>query len=109
MDINVLDPERPLETLAKKLLIDWPNPTYTNRIDMVKRIVRDFSIDGIIANNKRGCRNQPAGLRFIKDAAQDVGVPMTIFDLDGLDLREYNDAQAKANIDSFMETIAQQR
>ena len=61
---------------------------------------------GSFGNNKRGCRNQPAGLRLIKDAAfQQAGVPMTIFDLDGLDLREYNDAQVKVNLDTFMETL----
>lgn len=106
MDIEVLDPERPLESLAKKVLVDLPNPTYAKRLELILRVVREFRIDGIIAANKRGCRNLPAGFRLIKDAAaRELGVPTTVFDLDGLDLREYHDAQVKSHIDAFMETL----
>jgi len=30
---------------------------------------------------------------------------MTIFDLDGLDIREYDDVTSKANLDSFVESL----
>ncbi|HLC23862.1 MAG TPA: 2-hydroxyacyl-CoA dehydratase family protein [Dehalococcoidia bacterium] len=106
-DINVLDPQRPVESLARKALIDMPCPTYANRIDLMRRAIRDFRIDGIVAANKRGCRNLPAGFRIMKDiAAREFGVPMTIIDLDGLDLREYDDVQVKSRLDAFMETLA---
>jgi len=106
-DLNVLDPQHPLESLAKKALIDMPCPTYTNRIDFMRRAIRDFRIDGIVGANKRGCRNMPAGFRIMKDiAAREFGVPMTIIDLDGLDLREYDDVQVKSRLDAFMETLA---
>ncbi|MEW6034462.1 MAG: 2-hydroxyacyl-CoA dehydratase family protein, partial [Chloroflexota bacterium] len=105
MNLDVLDPEHPLQSLARKQLADWPNPTYANRIELMRRVVKEFRIDGIVAAHKRGCRNLPAGFRLIKDAvAGEAGIPMTVFDLDGLDLREYNDAQVKSNLDSFMET-----
>ena len=34
-----------------------------------------------------------------------VKIPATIFDLDGTDIREYDDANAKANLDSFIEAL----
>jgi len=110
IDINILDPERPLESIARKAIIDWPNPLYTNRFDLMLKTLKEFQIDGIIAAFKRGCRNLPAGFKMIKDiAAREAGVPMTLFDLDGLDLREYNDMQVKSNIDAFMETLTSKR
>lgn len=107
VDSNVLDPQHPLESLAKKAIIDMPCPMYANRIDIMRRAIRDFRIDGIVAANKRGCRNMPAGFKIMKDiAAREFGVPMTIIDLDGLDLREYDDVQVKSRLDAFMETLA---
>ena len=40
---------------------------------------------------------------------QESGVPVTIFDLDGIDIREYDDSQAKANIDNFVEMLLVKR
>lgn len=106
IDTNVLDPEHPLESIAAKQLTDVLNPCYANKLDLSVDMVRDYHIDGVIGLNKRGCRNLPAALRLIKDLVyQETGVPMTIFDLDGIDAREYNDSQVKSNIDAFMETL----
>jgi benzoyl-CoA reductase/2-hydroxyglutaryl-CoA dehydratase subunit BcrC/BadD/HgdB len=105
-DPAVMDPDRPLESLARKALTDLVNPTAKNMIDFIVKSVKEFHIDGVIELNKRGCRLLPAWLRLIKDAVfEETGVPTAIFDLDGLDLRDYNDAQVKANIDSFIETL----
>ncbi|MBI2957743.1 MAG: 2-hydroxyacyl-CoA dehydratase, partial [Chloroflexi bacterium] len=106
-DVNMLDPERPLQSLARKVITDLPAPTYAVRLEVLRRTIREFHIDGIVAARKRGCRNFPAGFRLVKDmAAGEFGVPTTVFDLDGLDLREYNDVQAKSNLDAFVEALA---
>ncbi len=106
LDPEALNAKKPLESLARKTLLDFVNPTYSNRINLWKRLTREFKIDGIIAVNKRGCRNLPAGNRLIKDTVyQESRVPMIIFDLDGVDNREYDDAQVKANIDTFVESL----
>ena len=43
---------------------------------------------------------------MIKDEIYEkAGVPTTIFDLDGLDIREYDDVISKANLDSFIESL----
>lgn len=103
---EILNTKKPLESLAKKTLLDIVNPTYHNRISLWKRLAGEFKIDGIIGVNKRGCRNLPAGNRLIKDAVyEESRVPMIIFDLDGVDNRGYDDAQVKANIDTFVEAL----
>lgn len=110
MDPALLDPEHPLESLALKQITDMVNPCFASRIDDAVRTVKEYRIDGVIGLNKRGCRNLPASLRLIKDAvSRETGAPMAILDLDGIDAREYNEVQVKANLDSFLETLAQQK
>ena len=105
-DPAIMDPEKPLESLATKALVDIVNPTYQNMIDFAVQTAKDFSVDGQIALVKRSCGLIPGVLRLVKDAVyQADGIPTTIFDLDGMDLREYDDAATKANIDSFIETL----
>ncbi|MEW6616724.1 MAG: 2-hydroxyacyl-CoA dehydratase family protein [Thermodesulfobacteriota bacterium] len=105
-DPSILDPEKPLESLASKALIDIFNPTSENMLDFVVKIVKDFRIDGLIGSVKRSCGLLPGYMRLIKDTVyKEVGVPTTIFDLDGLDIREYDDANSKANLDSFIEAL----
>ncbi len=110
MSPDLLDPGRPLESLALKQLSDIVNPCFDNKIENAVRTIREYRIDGVIGLNKRGCRNLPASLRLIKDAAwKGAHIPMAVFDLDGIDPREYNDALVKANVDSFMETLVTSR
>jgi hypothetical protein len=45
-------------------------------------------------------------MRLVKDTVyKEVGVPTTIFDLDGMDIRDYDDVSTKANLDSFIESL----
>ena len=101
-----MDAERPLESLARKAITGLANPTYANRINYAVKMVKELKIDGVIAANERGCRMSPAGLRLMKDAIyKETGVATTIFDLDAVDLREYDYAAVKERIDSFIETL----
>jgi hypothetical protein len=45
-------------------------------------------------------------LRLTKEAiSRATGVPSVVFDLDGVDQREYDREAVKANIDAFIETL----
>ncbi|MBI2957742.1 MAG: 2-hydroxyacyl-CoA dehydratase [Chloroflexi bacterium] len=103
---RLLDPEHPIESLAMKQIVDMVNPCFDGRAESAVRTVRDYRVDGVIGLNKRGCRNLPASLRLIKDAVyREAKTPMTVFDLDGIDSREYDESQVMSNIDSFVETL----
>ncbi|MEW6616797.1 MAG: 2-hydroxyacyl-CoA dehydratase family protein, partial [Thermodesulfobacteriota bacterium] len=54
-DPAVIDPEKPVEGIAYKALIDIFNPTSENMLDFVVKIVKDFRIDGLIGSVKRSC------------------------------------------------------
>ncbi len=105
-DPSIMDPDKPLESLAYKALVDIVNPISENMVNFIRETVKDFHIDGVIGVVKRSCGLLPGYMRPVKDAVyEDSGVPTTIFDLDGLDIREYDDATSKANLDSFIEAL----
>ena len=105
-DPSPIDPEKPLESLAYKALVDIINPVAHNMIDFIKKTVVDFKIDGVIGAVKRTCGLLPGYMRLTKDTIfKNTGIPTMIFDLDGLDIREYDDANIKANLDSFIEAL----
>ena len=105
-DPSLVDPEKPLEGLAYKALVDIINPTSQNMVEFIVKAVEDFKIDGLIGVVKRSCGLLPGYMRLAKDAVYEgAGVPTTIFDLDGMDIREYDDATSKANLDSFIEAL----
>ena len=109
-DPSIMDPENPLESLARKGLGDIFNPPTENMMDFFLDTVRDFHIDGVIGLVKRTCGLIPGYMRYAKDTINEkFGVPMTIFDLDGVDIREYDDATSKANIDSFIEALLESK
>lgn len=105
-DPSYYDPERPLESVAHKWLLDIINPVSPNMVEYIAREAKEYHIDGVVALIKRSCGLLPGFARQVKDAVyKETGIPTMIFDLDGLDTREYDDATSKANLDSFVETL----
>jgi len=106
LDPELMDPERPLESLARAQLVSPANPLYHSVIDYFVRAAKDYKVDGIISVVKRSCGFMPGLQRLAKDAIYEAtGVPSTVFDLDGVDAREYDAPKVKAQIDSFVETL----
>jgi benzoyl-CoA reductase/2-hydroxyglutaryl-CoA dehydratase subunit BcrC/BadD/HgdB len=106
LDPDLMDPERPFESLARAQLQSPANPLYHSVIDYFVRAAKDYKVDGIISVVKRSCGFMPGLQRLAKDAIyRATGVPSTVFDLDGVDEREYDAPKVKAQIDSFVETL----
>ncbi len=110
LDPELIDPERPLESLARAQLASPANPLIQGSLDYFVQAVRDYRIDGVIAVVKRTCGLIPGMLRLTKEAiSKAAGVPAVVFDLDGVDQREYDRPAAMANIDSFIETLLERK
>ncbi|MDY6855471.1 MAG: 2-hydroxyacyl-CoA dehydratase family protein [Thermodesulfobacteriota bacterium] len=105
-DPSILNSEKPLESLAVLAITNILNPPFGRMLDFTVEEAKEFHADGILSVVKRSCGLLPGMTRPIKDAVFDqVGIPTTIFDLDGLDTRERDDITAMTNIDSFIETL----
>jgi benzoyl-CoA reductase/2-hydroxyglutaryl-CoA dehydratase subunit BcrC/BadD/HgdB len=106
LDPELMDPEQPFESIARAQLSSPANPALPGAIDYFVRATKDYKIDGVISVVKRSCGLIPGMQRLVKEAIlRETGVPSIVFDLDGVDEREYDAAATKANLDSFVETL----
>ncbi len=103
---ELLDPEKPLESLARGIIANPINPMYELGIDYLVNAAKKYNIDGVVSVVKRSCGLIPGMQRIVKERImEETGVPSVIFDLDGIDTREYDDGVAKENLDSFIESL----
>lgn len=110
LDPDLLDPERPLESIARAMLSSPFNPLYGNLVDYLVRAAREYQVDGVISVVKRSCGLVPGLQRLTKEAIfRETGVPTVVFELDGVDAREYEPAATKATIDAFIDTLKARR
>jgi benzoyl-CoA reductase/2-hydroxyglutaryl-CoA dehydratase subunit BcrC/BadD/HgdB len=101
-----LDLSKPLECLARKYLPNFANAVAERRIDLVLRLIRDWSVDGVILPTNWGCRMMSIGMTVVKNVIQaELGIPSLILDIDSSDWRNYNEAHAKAEIEAFIEML----
>ncbi|HOX42993.1 MAG TPA: 2-hydroxyacyl-CoA dehydratase family protein [Myxococcota bacterium] len=106
LDPALMDPDKPLESIARAQLVSPANPLYKSVIDYLVNATRDYRIDGVISVVKRSCGFLPGMQRLTKEAILEAtGVPSLVFDMDGVDVREYDPAATKANLDAFIETL----
>ncbi len=102
-----LDVSKPLESLARKYLPNFANAVAERRIDLVLRLVRDWSVDGVILPTNWGCRMMSVGMTVVKDVVYErLGVPSLILDVDSSDWRSYNEGRVKAEVEAFIEMLS---
>lgn len=101
-----LDVSKPLESLARKYLPNFANAVVERRIDLILRLVREWSVDGVVLPTNRGCRMMSIGMMVVKDVVYErLGVPSLILDVDSSDWRSYNEARVKAEVEAFIEVL----
>lgn len=106
LDPALLDPDQPLESISRAMLVAPVNPTYRLSVEWIVDMAKQYKIDGAISVVKRTCGLVPGMQRLVKDALlREAGIPSIVFDLDGVDEREYNDSATKATLETFVETL----
>lgn len=106
LDPDLIDPDRPFESLAHAQIASPANPLLQSAIEYFVNAARQYRADGVVSVVKRTCGFIPAMQRMIKDAIQrETGLPSVIFDLDGVDQREYDAAATQEHLDTFVETL----
>jgi benzoyl-CoA reductase/2-hydroxyglutaryl-CoA dehydratase subunit BcrC/BadD/HgdB len=75
-------------------------------IELYKRLVEEFHVDGAVFNSNRSCRMASMGQYDMKQALyDDLGIPGAIFESDFVDPRAYSDEQVKDTIDALFEIM----
>jgi len=101
-----LDPFRPVEALAKKLLSNvWAGPL-DRRIAAVKSMVSDYKADGVIHFSHWGCRQSCGGASIIGDVLKTQNIPYMILHGDGADPDNYFPGQTRTRLQAFVEILS---
>jgi benzoyl-CoA reductase/2-hydroxyglutaryl-CoA dehydratase subunit BcrC/BadD/HgdB len=100
-----LDPEKPFESLAVKMLSHPLNGSVQNRVNAILKMVKDFNVDGVIMFAHWGCRHSNGGARIIKDSLKEQDIPMLLLDGDCLNKNNSSEGQMMTRLQGFMEIV----
>lgn len=100
-----LDPEKPFESLAGKMLSNPLRGDGRNRLSAMHRLADSYDIDGIIMFSHWGCRQSNGLSRIVKDSFNKQGIPVLVLDGDCVDTKNYPAGQIKTRVEGFTEIL----
>ena len=101
-----LDPDRPLESLARTYATVHLNLGLEHKIRKMADLVQDYQADGFIMHSNRSCKTYSLGQFDIKrKVAEITGRPGLIIEADHTDARSYAPQQAEKQIQTFLEMV----
>jgi benzoyl-CoA reductase/2-hydroxyglutaryl-CoA dehydratase subunit BcrC/BadD/HgdB len=100
-----LDPEKPFESLAKKMLANPLRGNGSNRIKAMQALAEEYEIDGIIMFSHWGCRQSNGLARLIREAFNKKSIPVLILDGDCVDINNCPTGQIKTRVEGFTEIL----
>ncbi len=100
-----LDASVPYMSLAKKIMANPGWGPLERRLEVIGRIVQDFSIDGVVQFAQWGCRQYNGAASILSDYLKKKGVPFLNLDGDGVDERNSGEAQSLTRLGAFVELL----
>jgi len=100
-----LDPAKPFESMAKKVLSHPLSGKIDNRIKALSQMASDYNIDGAVLFSHWGCRQSNAGARIIKDSLGEMGIPVLVLDGDCVDRSNSSAGQIKTRLQGYIEIL----
>ncbi len=104
-----LDPEKPLESLAEKMIGNIYTGSYERKAELVKELALELNSDGVINFCHWGCKQSSGGIAILKEKMQEIDMPFLVLDGDGIDRRNSHDAQIKTRFEAFLELIEKRK
>jgi len=102
-----LDSEHPLESIAESVVGFYMNRGTKSRIDLPVRLVKDFSVDGLVAQVSVTCRHiLPDQLVITREVQRLTGVPAVVIEGDMVDERLFSEPQVDRQIEDFISILA---
>ncbi|MFC1859465.1 2-hydroxyacyl-CoA dehydratase subunit D, partial [Thermodesulfobacteriota bacterium] len=105
-----LDPDYPLESLAKKQLTILYNYSVRERGDLTLRLIKDYQADGYVHWNIICCKQFAHFATYMRERCErELDIPGMILDADQADIRDYNEGIVKGRIDAFFELLGNKK
>ena len=100
-----MDPDKPYEAMARRLVLSSFNGPTQRRIDRALEVARQVGATGAVWSCHWGCKHTLGGARLGKDAFEAAGLPTLLLDCDCCD-RSYGGAgQAATRMEAFLEML----
>ena len=100
-----VDPGAPFESIAAKTLASPLCGPLARRIDDLKRLARDYHVDGVIHPCHWGCRQGTGARGMIEESLGKEGIPVLNLEVDCIDPRNFSEGQLRTRLQAFMEMI----
>ncbi len=100
-----LDPRKPYESLARKLITSHYNGPLERRVGVTKRLAKEYEVDGVIVFSSWGCRRNNAAVPTLKKELNKIGYPLLSLDGDCVDDHNYMPGQFSTRIEGFLEML----
>jgi len=102
---------------ALRILADWnlSKPEWQHfyfpqlKSEMMIRIVKEWSVDGVMLHYNRGCEGLSLGIAENRLALLEAGMPVMTFEGNMGDEREFDESRTMTRIDAFMESLELER
>jgi benzoyl-CoA reductase/2-hydroxyglutaryl-CoA dehydratase subunit BcrC/BadD/HgdB len=102
----LMDPSDPFASMARVYLHAILNRSAGQKLQAMRRMVADFSVDGVILHSDRSCKPYSLGQIDQRDGlVHQVGVPALLLDADHNDPRAFSEEQATARLEAFVEML----
>ena len=100
-----MDETKPFHALAKKIIRNLYNGSYSHKAEMVGELAKTLKPDAVIQFCHWGCKQSSGGSILLKEKMQEMDIPMLILDGDGIDRRNSHDGQIKTRLEAFLEML----
>jgi bcr-type benzoyl-CoA reductase subunit B len=105
-----LDTGAPLDSIARAYASAFINESIQHRAELLRALLEQYSIDGVIFHSNRSCRPYSLGQYDIKEMLTDwTGVPGILLEADMNDERAYAEGPIFTRIEAFIETLEPNR
>ncbi len=102
-----IDPADPIGSAAVSYTHIILNQDLPNRFGILRRLARDYSVDGAILHSDRSCKPYSIGQVDLRDRlASELGVRVLLLEADHSDPRAYAAEQGENRLTAFMEGFA---
>lgn len=105
--VEIIDETQPLDSLAKVYLHPILNRSPYSKFKVIKKLIKEFSIDCVIFHSDRSCKPYSVGqMDERKKVVDELGIPAVIIESDHNDPRGYTDAQVKSRLEALIEMLS---
>ncbi|MGC9321637.1 MAG: 2-hydroxyacyl-CoA dehydratase subunit D, partial [Kosmotogaceae bacterium] len=104
-----VDPQRPVESLAEKLVYNPLCGSVVDRGDFCLDLARNFAIDGVIHFSHWGCRQSAGGVSYLKRIFEEENIPFLELTGDCVDHASQGAGQLRTRTEAFLEMMEKRK